>query len=254
MSADVFPPTEMQDPLVVICTPTIRQPHPAYLDAMEASVADMEAHGIRHQFVAEIGSPYISCARATMLRKALDAKADVVVFIDHDLSWDPEDLRLLIKTEGDVVAGTYRFKIPEESYMGTVHVAGPEDRPQIRESDGAIRAKLMPAGFLKITKRGVHRFMGAYPELCFGPKFALSVDLFNHGAWEGLWWGEDYAFSRRWTEMGENIWCVPNLNLTHHEGGIAYPGNFLDYFMRRPGGAREGKPPWWEAPDVQTAA
>ena len=65
--------------------------------------------------VHEVGSPYISAARATMLRKALDAKADVIVFIDHDLSWRPGDLLKLIETTGDVVGGTYRFKQDEVS-------------------------------------------------------------------------------------------------------------------------------------------
>ena len=31
----------------------------------------------------------------------LPAKADAVVFIDHDLSWEPQDLVRLIETEGD---------------------------------------------------------------------------------------------------------------------------------------------------------
>ena len=242
-----------KDPLVVVCTPTITRPFPQYLDALEASVADLDAHGIRHRSINTVGSPYISCARAEMLRKALDAKADIVVFIDHDLSWDAEDLRLLIQTEGDVVAGTYRFKIDEESYMGTIKVR-PDDRPILRESDGAIRANLMPAGFLKVTKEAVHRFMEAYPELCFGPKFNPSVDLFNHGAHDGQWWGEDYAFCRRWNALGGQVWLVPNLNLTHHSADKAFPGNFLDYSMRQPGGGREGQPPWWQLSEAQQSA
>ena len=43
-----------------------------------------------------------------------------------------------------------------------------------------------------------------------------SVDLFNHGAHDGAWYGEDYAFSRNWLALGGDIWIVPDLNLTHH--------------------------------------
>lgn len=241
------------DPLVVICTPTVKAPYPAYLDALEASVPDLDAHGIRHASVFSIGSPYISCARAELLRKAMDARADIVVFIDHDLSWDPEDIRLLVRTPGDVVAGVYRFKTPEESYMGVIH-ADPSGRPQTR-ADGCIRAALAPAGFLKITKEAVHRFMAAYPELCFGPHFNRSVDLFNHGAHADQWWGEDYAFCRRWTAMGEALWIAPDLSLTHHgDDGTAHRGNFMDFLMRQPGGAREGQPAWWDAQPTRSAA
>lgn len=219
-------------PLVVFCCPTVTRPFPAFLEALEASVPALDAAGIRHKSVNEIGNPYISGARANMLRKALDAKADVIVFLDHDLSWKPEDLVKLIQTDAEVAAGLYRFKSPDVAYMGALI----GDTPQVRESDGCFRADRVPAGFLKITKEAVHRFMVAYPNLCYGPRYHLSVDLFNHGAHEGVWYGEDYAFSRNWLAMGGEIWVVPDLDLTHHGAEQAYPGNFYTFMRQQPGG------------------
>jgi len=227
---------------VVFCIPTVKRPYQQTLDSLEASIPLIKAAGWDEGMVNEIGNPYISAARATMLRKALDAKADVIMFIDHDVSWKPRDLLTLIETQGDVVAGTYRFKADEISFMGTVQT-GPMGTPLVRE-DGAIKANTVPAGFLKITKEAVDKFMSAYPELCYGPKYNLSVDLFNHGAHEGLWWGEDYAFSRRWCEKCGDIWLVPDLDLTHNavdrEGfNKAYVGNFHQYLMMQPGGIND---------------
>lgn len=218
---------------VVLATPTMTRPHPAYVAALEASLPALD--GLDHSYVAEIGCPYISAARATLLRKAMDAKADVVVFIDHDLSWHPMALRRLIDTEGDVVAGTYRYKKSEEEYMGSIFT-GPDGRPIVR-ADGAISAHRVPAGFLKVTAAAVDRFMTAYPNLCCGPKFALSVDLFNHGAHEGIWYGEDMAFSRNWLAAGGALWIVPDLDLTHHSPEAAFPGNFHRFLRRQPGGS-----------------
>jgi glycosyltransferase involved in cell wall biosynthesis len=215
--------------------PTYTRPHPAYLAAMEGAVPALTAAGIEHQTVFEVGSPYISAARATMLRKALDAKADVIVFIDHDVSFRPDDLVSLIQAEGDVVAGFYRFKSEAETYMGTIHT-DLFGAPVVR-GDGALKGRLAPAGFLKITKEAVDRIMRAHPELCYGPRYALSLDLFHHGAHDGVWWGEDYAFCRRWEAMGEALWVLPDLDLTHHGAdGTAYPGNFHTYLRRQPGG------------------
>lgn len=222
---------------VVFATPTVTKPHPAYIEAMEAAVPAIEAVGIEHFLVFEIGSPYISAARATMLRKALDAKADVIVFIDHDISFRPDDLVRLIQTEGDVVAGTYRFKKADEEYMGSIFGLA-DGRPEVRD-DGCIRACRVPAGFLKVTKEAVDRFMKAYPALCYGPRYNLSVDLFNHGAHEGVWFGEDYAFSRNWIDAGGDIWVVPDLDLTHHSADEAFPGNFHDFLCRQPGGSKD---------------
>lgn len=226
-----------EPPHVVFCTPTYDRPHPAYLAALEASVPALDAAGIRHGTTFRVGSPYISHARSELLRRALDAKADVVVFIDHDLSWPAEDLVRLIQTPGDVVCGTYRFKQDPEEYMGTIFTdeAG---FPIVRD-DGCVKAEWVPAGFLKVTKEGVDRFMRAHPELMFGPRYAPYVDLFNHGAYENIWYGEDYAFSRRWNAMGEDLWIVPDLKLTHHSAAEAYPGDFADYLMRLPGGSKD---------------
>ena len=170
-----------------------------------------------------------------MLRKALDAKADVIVFIDYDLSWDPEDLLKLLETEGDVVAGLYRFKEEPEHYMGVL-ADGPNGCPLVRE-DGCIKAVSVPAGFLKVTEAAIDRFIGAYPHLTYGKRYAPDIDLFNHGAHKGQWWGEDYAFSRNWRDAGGEIWVVPDLNLNHHSADRVFAGNFHRFMLRQPGGS-----------------
>ena len=175
-----------------------------------------------------------------MLRAALDAKADVIVFIDYDVSWQPGDLLKLIETEGDVVAGTYRVKqedaVHPEFYMGTWETEA-DFRPKLRASDGAIDAKLVPAGFLKVTKEAVDQFMVAYPELCYGPAYHLSVDLFNHGVFDRIWWGEDYSFCRRWKDKCGDIWLVPDLSIDHHAKDKVYAGNLHQFLLRQPGGS-----------------
>ena len=219
---------------VVFCVPSLNGPTAPFIAAMEKSIPLVTGAGWDEALVQEIGNPYISAARATMLRKALDAKADVVVFLDYDLSWAPEDLLKLIETPGDVVAGLYRFKKDDEEYMGSPCCDANEIA--ITRDDGCIKGFRIPAGFMKITREGVGRFMRAYPELAYGDPTAPAVDLFNHGAHEGVWYGEDYAFSRRWTDCGGEIWIIPDLDLTHHSATEAYPGNYHNFLRRQPGG------------------
>lgn len=224
---------------VVFCIPIVNRPFDATLKALEASLPLVEAAGYTHGMAQIVNMPYISAARATMLRSALDAKADIVVFIDYDVSWRPEDMVKLLDTEGDVVAGTYRCKIDDEQYMGALETDS-EFRPILR-ADGAIKSKLIPAGFLKITKEAVDAFMVSYPELCYGPQYHLAVDLFNHGVHERVWWGEDYSFARRWRERGGDIWTVPDLSIDHHTKDKVYAGNLHQFLMRQPGGSNEAE-------------
>lgn len=227
-------------PKAVLCTPSLRGPTAAYMEALKRSVRPLRDAGYDVRAEQEIGCPYISEARAKLVRKALDAKADHIMFIDYDLSWEPEGLLELLATPGDVVAGTYRFKDDEERYMGVLE-DGPHDRPLVRD-DGCIKAQCVPAGFLKITPKVVERFMEVYPDLIYGPRYSPWVDLFNHGAHKGSWWGEDYAFCRRWRETGGEVWIVPDLNLTHHEGDKEFAGNFHRFMLRQPGGSESDNP------------
>lgn len=220
---------------VIFCTPTRAKPSKPYLDSLAASAPLLDAAGWEHGTVYEIGCPYISHARSKALRKALDSGATAVVFIDDDLSWRPDDLLRLIETEGDVVAGTYRFKKEPEEYMGAV-VVNNDGTPKLRD-DGCIEAHSIPAGFLKITRDGVNRFMQAWPDLIYGEACNPHIDLFNHGASGGVWWGEDYRFAARWREKCGAIWIVPNLQLDHYAGDTCYPGNFHNFLCRQPGGS-----------------
>ena len=222
---------------VIICTPTITKPYQCYLDALAVSVPLLEAAGWDHGTVYEIGSPYISHARSKLLRKALNADATAIIFIDHDLSWQPDALLRLLEIEDEVVSGTYRFKKEPEEYMGAL-VTTDDGMPIVR-ADGCVEAHSIPAGMLKITREGVNSFMAAWPELCFGEAAAPFVDLFNHGAHGNVWYGEDYAFARRWREKCGKIWLVPNLQIDHHTKDQPYPGHYHNFLCRQPGGSHD---------------
>ena len=225
-------------PKVVFCTPMVKEPMQGWVDSLSLSVPAIEDAGWDHGLSQNIGNPYISCSRADMLRKALDAEADVIVFIDYDVSWRPEDMVKLLSTEGDVVAGTYRFKDDTEEYMGWLEV---HDKRPIVRADGCVKADTVPAGFLKITREAVKKFMRGYPELVYGDPIAPHVDIFNHGARGGVWWGEDYSFSDRWKSLGGEIWIIPDMNIDHHTSDKVYKGNLYEYLLRLPNGSKGEK-------------
>lgn len=220
----------MKGKRAVIACPTVERPYDCFLQSVEGSVPLLDAAGLDHKIIFTRGNPYISAARAQMTREALDAKADMIVYLDHDLSWRPQDLLTLIETPGDVVAGTYRYKKDEEDYMGCVenNAAG----AAMGRADGCLSAVNAPAGFLKITKEAIGEFMKAYPELVYGERWNPSVDLFNHGAFANVWYGEDYAFCRRWKAIGQPIWLIPDLDIDHHARDKVFKGNLHQYLTR----------------------
>lgn len=193
------------------------------------------------QYIHELGNAYISQARSAMLKKALQDGADVIVFLDYDVSWRKGDLLKLIETDGDVVAGVYRFKTDERIEFMTALYANDAGEHFFRE-DGCVLADRVCAGFLKITRNTVDVFKTFYPHLVYhkpngakdDPKTVSEeyVDLFNHGAYRDQWWGEDYAFCRNWNTIGGEVWIIPNLELTHHDKERGYVGNFAESLAR----------------------
>lgn len=222
---------------VIIAVPTVRRPHPAMLQALEEEVPFLDKSGWEHGTVYEVGNPYISAARAFMTRKALDAGADEIIYLDHDVSWRPGALTaLLLLPNAPVAAGLYRFKKETEEYMGSL-LTQSDGRPIMRQ-DGCLLADRVPAGFLRVSREAINAFMRDYPELLFGEASRPSIDLFNHGAHNWTWYGEDYSFSRRWVEKGGKIWVLPDLDLTHHDADKGwFSGNYHQYMLRQPGGA-----------------
>ena len=224
---------------VVFCIPTITKPYQCLLDSLEAATRLIESKGYDTYMVVEVGCPYVSHARATLLRKALDAKADIIVFLDHDISFWPEDLLKLIETDGDYVCGTYRYKKDEVEYMGSLLTNPIDKTPLVRESDGALKAYSAPAGFMKITPNMVNLIIDKYPDLCYGDRHTPSIDLFRHGAYNYTWIGEDYMCSLRWIEAGQELFIVPDLNINHHTQDAEYKGNFHEFLLSCPGGSND---------------
>jgi hypothetical protein len=69
---------------VVFASLFLTRPTDQFIAALEASVPLVEAAGWEHGLAVEVGNPYISAGRASLARKALDAKADVIVYLDYD--------------------------------------------------------------------------------------------------------------------------------------------------------------------------
>jgi hypothetical protein len=227
---------------VVFCTPTRAKPHDAYLKAMEDSIPVLDAAGIKHSIAFEVGCPYISSAMATLVRKAMDAMPDAIVMLDDDLSWRPHDLLALIESKADVIGGTYRFKKPEIEYMGGLHTT-PDGLP-IGEYGKQLKADKLPSGFLKISAHAIDLFMQKFPELHCGPAYHPTIDLFNHGAHNRLWYGQDYAFCRNYQERCGEVFLMPDLNINHHSwiDDSVYEGNFHQFLRHEPGGDLSASP------------
>lgn len=222
-------------PKVLFATPFLSTPTVPWTESLEASVPHIEEAGWEHGLAVEVGNVYISGARASLVKKFLDDDSyDRIFFIDYDLSWEPHAITKILAIDSDVVGGDYRFKKGDEEYMSKI-ISGTDNTPIVRQ-DGCIKVDALPGGFMCIKRSAVLEFGKHYTDLLYGPDNKY-VDLFNHGAIDGTWWGEDYGFCYRWRKMGGECWCYPNLDIDHHSKNMVYTGNLHEFLLRQPGGS-----------------
>lgn len=188
------------------------------------------------------GCCYVQFARNRLVWDFLKTDADVLFFIDDDVSWNAEDALKLIESDDPVVAGVYRMKKDAEEYPVVIFTDG-EDRAIVRK-DGAIAAWGVPAGMLRIKREVIEKLIAAHPEKHYydvidGKQEDGLFDLFPQGVYGSRWVGEDYAFCQMWRELDGQIWVLPNMTLGHHAGNDAWIGNYHEFLLQQPGGSNE---------------
>lgn len=217
---------------VFVATPSYAGiPQPAYLDSLEATQRILRDRGDILQFHSVVGSRIIQTARNDSVFAFLESDADVLFFIDDDLAWEPQEFLRLVDSGFDVTCGAYPYRKKPEEWTIVLHTT-PEGYPT--GFKGWLDTANAPGGFLCIRRNVIERMRDENPALDYVDIQNGSVlkrhDYFPQGVKNGRWWGEDFAFSNVWTEMGGKIWCWPNMTFDH----AGTKGNYHEFLMAQP--------------------
>lgn len=166
--------------------------------------------------------------RNEMAGKALDSGAEVLLFIDSDVSFDPPPMVHLVESDKDVSVCAYRRKEDAESYTCQIE-SGLDGRPRVE--DGWVELSAAGTGMMAIKTTVIKDMYFAYPELEYiSDNDEKRVALFDFMVYDGRYRGEDYTFCRRWREIGGQIWLWPDVTTTHN-GNFGYTGNIADFLI-----------------------
>jgi len=197
------------------------------------------------------GDALVSRARATLVGAFMDApEATHLLFIDADISFEPEQVKRLLDADKEFVGAFYPMKLvdwvrlpgrcveggePLEtaglSYVGTLC------KELDLKQDGRFATAIYAGGGFQLVRRAaIQRMFDAYPETRFTathtypPPPQASPHL--HALFEsmidpdtGAYVSEDYAFCRRWRDLGGEIWLDLDSRLTH-TGPQSFAGDF----------------------------
>jgi hypothetical protein len=200
------------------------------------------------------GDALITRARASLLSQFLDdPSATHLLFIDADIGFEPDQVVRLIECGADMCAAVYPIKrIDWQRMKNALSGAQPnpaaslqyalevEDPNAVIANSGFIKVRYAGTGFLMIRRAALERMCAHYPQLRY--KHDHSIDAATESdnrfalfecaiADDGTYLSEDFAFCKRWTDMGGEIWADLNSRL-HHIGPMTFCGDLALRFAQ----------------------
>jgi hypothetical protein len=200
------------------------------------------------------GDALITRARASLIAQFLDDPgATHLLFIDADIGFEPEQVLRLIQCGAEMCAAVYPIKLIDwERVKSTIETARPnpaaaalryvfevDDANAVTERSGFVRVRYAGTGFLMIRRAALEKMRARYPQLQYKRDHSLDAATASDNrfalfecmiAEDGTYLSEDFAFCKRWTDMGGEIWADLNSRL-NHVGPMTFRGDLSSQFM-----------------------
>lgn len=195
----------------------------------------LEKLGVNFDYWGQEGGFHIeSSINSALTAFAEDPEATDIMMIDADESWKPEDVAKLLLRKEPVIGGTYRMKNNFSQYVGDF----------VKDENGNIKGKLtgentaiaeanrFAAGFLRIKKEVLLKYIEAYPDDYFYLAGKKVYPFFWNEIKDHIFTGMDYCLSDKIKALGYQIWIDPAIEISHW-GMTEYKGNYDKYLRNR---------------------
>ena len=223
---------------VVIFTPFyMSQGNSQYFSCLLNTIRVLDRMGIECDTLFINGDSYIDRARNTAVSKFLTDFPTYthLVSIDSDMEWDVLGFLRLISSPYDFTGAAYPMKNQWDNYC-VRHFVNEDKTPKMAE-EGLIEAELVPGGFTCISRLA----LGAMTEEYSSREFANnsnfhqgnSVALYESVIDDGIRYGEDTEFCRKWLRLKQKIYCEPRITFSHY-GVHSWSGNYHEFLMAQP--------------------
>jgi hypothetical protein len=229
----------------------------AYFRSMVRTLTFFNQHQIPIAFGTIANESLVTRARNVLVAYFLQSNYTRLLFIDADIEFQVEDVLKLIAHNKEVCVGAYpkkgvnwqRIKDSINSKQGQeisdrdIAAAGSDyainfkfvnrDMKQIAIENGVIKLHDGATGFMMIKREAIDKMIAAYPDLKYNNDLNTPPDLqdFFYAFFDTMidpkdrrYLSEDYTFSRRWQDIGGDIWLDPSISLNHF-GSFNFQGN-----------------------------
>lgn len=173
----------------------------------------------------------LAMGRNQIVKDFLASDDEKLVFLDADVTFEPGSLVRLAHYPVDLVGGAYRLKKHgDEDYpVGWIE----EGADLWANEHGLLEVKMVPTGFLALSREGLAKFREAYPGREYESRGELSYCYFQIPYKNGFLYTEDAYFCEEWRAMGGKVYLDPMIHLTHWDQNIPFPGHIGNWLKNR---------------------
>lgn len=196
---------------VMLATTAYEGVDAGYAFAIARSREALSVAGIASAYLILQGNCHVDDARNTVVRDFLESDCQDLIFLDADVSWDPQSLVQLCAYDVDVVGGVYPYR----------RESGAEEMPVrmkagcfVPDERGLMEVEGLPTGFLRIRRTVLEQMAAASP-VYMTERGEVTPVLFERGVLNGKRMGGDIAFCQKWRTMGGQLYAVPDMVLRH---------------------------------------
>lgn len=224
-----------------------------YMRSMTGIAALSARFGINISIITTTNESLVHKARNSLASQFMNGDFTHLMFIDADVSFNPDDVLKLILRDKDMAAGLYPLKQIAWDHLLDYNAESAEDLKRAGltytygkkgddgkyldnaslllsgDDDGLIEADAVATGFLLI-KRVVFEKMfisnedNWYVDPNVGPVHEYFYTSINKDTRDFI--GEDWTFCQNWRALGGKIYVDPSIHLVH-TGTYAFEGKLL---------------------------
>lgn len=222
---------------VLICTPCMTgQYDTRFMKSFHRTIKEIERFGGTADLAEVMYCADIALARSKLLGVFYRSKYTHMMWIDSDMGFREQDVVRLILRKRDFIGGVGPKKLYPIQFAASK--TEPDGTPIVLELDhntGLTEVNEVGMAFMLLSRHCVESMIEAYQDLSyFGDEAGLELDyaLFDPTITPNTprrRLSEDYAFCRRWRNIGGKIEIMPDI-LLNHTGMHTFTGAFSQLF------------------------
>ena len=195
---------------VCLATTAYSNLDPAYVFSIQRSRQALSDAGIGSSYLLISGNCHVDDARNCAVKEFLESDCTDLIFLDADVSWDPESLVELCQYDTDLVGGVYPFRRKGKRDVLPVRLLMTD---AVLPPDGLLEVEGIPTGFMRIRRNVLENLCSTADH--FESEWGRIPILFERTFENGIRWGGDLKFCRKWRDAGGNVFAAPNFRLGH---------------------------------------